>query len=299
VCSVQTHIDMSYEVRSTVVVHGGRLMRISHESKETKTSMIFAIYLPFQSPVSDVADKSVPSILYLSGLTCTDENVCFKASGIFKKLFESKIAFIAPDTSPRGANIEGEDASWDFGTGAGFYLDALQEPWSKNYRMYSYITDELMTLLSEKFPCLDPSKRSVTGHSMGGLGALTIALKNQSLFRSVSAFAPICHPSTVTWGQKAFTSYLGQDNKEEWAKHDPTELLLALKGSQFDDILIDVGTADSFLEPQLKPQDFASAADQVGQKVTIRYQEGYDHSYYFICSFIEDHVAFHAERLMR
>lgn len=272
-------------------------MRISHVSKETSTKMTFAIYLPFRDS-SPQADKSIPSILYLSGLTCTDENVCFKASGIFKKLSESNIAFIAPDTSPRGANIEGEDESWDFGTGAGFYLDALQDPWSKNYRMYSYITEELMGLLAEKFPCLDPSKRSVTGHSMGGLGALTIALKNQSLFRSVSAFAPICHPTVVPWGQKAFSNYLGQDRKEEWVKYDPSELLLAQSGSQYDDILIDVGTADSFLETQLNPEDFTSAAAQVGQKVTLRYQDGYDHSYYFICSFIEDHVAFHAERLL-
>jgi S-formylglutathione hydrolase len=164
--------------------------------------------------------------------------------------------------------------------------------------MYSYITKELMELLAVKFPCLDPTRRSITGHSMGGLGALTIALKNQDMFKSVSAFAPICHPSVVPWGQKAFTGYLGSENKEEWVKYDPSELLVSLKGKvKFDDILIDVGTADSFLEPQLRPQDLEKAASDIGQKITVRYQDGYDHSYYFIGSFIEEHVAFHAERL--
>lgn len=256
--------------------------------------MVVAVFLPFGE--KDDASAKIPSLLYLSGLTCTDENVCQKG-GLFKKLSEHKIALIAPDTSPRGAGIEGEDESWDFGTGAGFYLDATQEKWSKNYRMYAYVTRELMSTLDTYFPCLDASRRSITGHSMGGLGALTIALKNPQLFRSVSAFSPICHPTVVPWGQKAFENYLGTA-QESWALYDPTLLISeAGKASLYDDILIDVGSGDPFLENQLKPEDFIAAAETAGQKVTFRMQPGYDHGYFFISTFADDHVAFHAQRL--
>eukprot|EP01034_Spumella_vulgaris_P031487 gene31487-38889_t len=207
------------------------------------------------------------------------------------------VAFVAPDTSPRGANIPTEDDSWDFGTGAGFYLDATAEPWSTNYNMYTYITKELPELLAEQFTALDMNRVSITGHSMGGHGALTIAIKNQSAYKSVSAFSPICNPSQCPWGVKAFTGYLGED-RTQWSAYDATELLLAAEITRFDDILIDVGTADSFLKGgQLLPEAFQQAAGKVGQKVTLRLQEGYDHSYFFISTFVEDHVDFHAQRL--
>lgn len=273
-------------------------------SSETKTKMMVAVYLPgeFSSaifqPQKGVYTSLLPSIVYLSGLTCTDENVCQK-SGVFKTLSELKIAFIAPDTSPRGAGVAGEDDSWDFGTGAGFYLDALLSPWSTNYRMYSYIWKELNEFLSDQFPCLDPTRRSIMGHSMGGYGALTIGLTKPNLYKSVSAFAPICHPTAAAWGIKAFTGFLGEENKSEWVKSDPTEIIATLKSEDipFDDILIDVGTSDPYMD-QLLPQDFEKAAESIGQKITLRYQDGYDHSYYFISTFIEDHIRFHYARLM-
>lgn len=233
--------------------------------------------------------------MYLSGLTCTDENVCQK-SGAFKALSEHQLGFIAPDTSPRGAGITGEADSWDFGVGAGFYLDATNSPWANNYRMYSYITKELPAVIASNFPTLDLTRMGITGHSMGGHGALTIALKNQTMFKSVSAFSPICNPINCPWGKKAFSNYLGPDI-ETWKEYDASDLLKQNK-SVFDDILIDCGDADSFYKSgQLLPEAFKASAASVGQKVNIRMQEGYDHSYFFISTFIEDHVKFHKDRL--
>eukprot|EP01040_Poterioochromonas_malhamensis_P005610 gene5607-6029_t len=287
------------EIKSTVKIFDGYLIRFSHQSLETKTPMTCALYLPLRAyqDRNDGSGEKVPILYYLSGLTCTDENVCQK-SGVFKSLSNLQIAFVAPDTSPRGANIPGEDDSWDFGTGAGFYLDASKEPWSNNYRMYSYITKELPSFLASNFPILDTDRASITGHSMGGHGALTIALKNQNLYKSVSAFSPICHPSNCPWGIKAFTNYLGEDSTDLWNEYDATSLLRSLGKTKFESILIDVGTDDSFLKAkQLLPEDLQEAATDVGQNICIRYQEGFDHSYYFISTFIEDHIIFHAKHL--
>jgi S-formylglutathione hydrolase len=197
--------------------------------------------------------------------------------------------------------VPGEADAWDFGVGAGFYLDATAEPWATNYRMYSYVTKELLAVVKEHFPALDLTRLGLTGHSMGGHGALTVALKNQGLFKSVSAFAPICHPTQCPWGQKAFGNYLARP-AEEAAAYDATALVGALGGqaTAFDDILIDVGSADTFLAAgQLLPAAFADACAAAGQKVTLRYQEGYDHSYFFVSTFIDQHIEFHAMRLRR
>eukprot|EP01038_Epipyxis_sp_PR26KG_P014890 gene14890-20025_t len=282
--------NLNIDIKSTIKVFGGNLIRFSHNSIFTRTLMTCSVYIP-------QSDTSVPCILYLSGLTCTDENVCIK-SGIFKRLAELKIGFIAPDTSPRGAGVAGEADSWDFGVGAGFYLNATKDPWNVNYNMYSYITEELLLVVEKNFTNLNVNRTSIMGHSMGGHGALTIALKKQSKFRSVSAFSPICNPSQCPWGIKAFSGYLGED-RSLWSEYDATQLLVTLGSTSYDDILIDIGTADSFLKGlQLLPEPFQEAANKVGQKITIRYQDGYDHSYYFISSFIEDHVNFHAQRLL-
>ena len=208
------------------------------------------------------------------------------------------MAFIAPDTSPRGAGIAGEADSWDFGVGAGFYLDATSSPWHENWRMYTYITKELPTILAAKFPAMDLLRMGVTGHSMGGHGALTIALKNQHIFRSVSAFSPICNPINCPWGKKAFSKYLGPD-QAEWEQYDATQLLTSMGKSRFDCILIDLGASDSFLSGgQLLPEAFKIAASAVDQNIELRIQDGYDHSYYFVSTFIEDHVKFHKKRLI-
>lgn len=283
----------NFEIKSTVKVFGGTLTRFQHLSKETKTTMVCAVFLPEGA----TNHASVPMLLYLSGLTCTDENVCQKA-GVFESLARHKIGFVAPDTSPRGAGVPGESDCWDFGIGAGFYVDATVPDWSENYRMYSYITSELPNLLSEHFPQLDVGRKSILGHSMGGHGALTIAFKNPSEFKSVSAFAPICKPSSCPWGQKAFTGYLGSD-QSCWHEYDACALLSRGRILQFDDILIDVGTADGFLiKGQLQPEELSRVALEVGQPLSVRYQEGYDHSYFFIATFIAEHVAFHAARLL-
>jgi len=205
------------------------------------------------------------------------------------------MAFVAPDTSPRGAGCAGEDDSWDFGTGAGFYLDATAAPFSAHYRMYSYVTKELPALLREHFPALDADRVGITGHSMGGHGALTVALKNPSAYKSVSAFSPICNPVNCPWGIKAFSGYLS--DRSEWGAYDASELL-SQATAPFADILVDVGTGDSFLGPQLMPEALEQAAAKTGQKLTLRRQEGYDHSYFFISSFIADHVEHHAKYLL-
>jgi S-formylglutathione hydrolase len=287
-------MSSSITIKSTNKVCGGRLIRFSHLSVQTKTEMTCSVFLPNAGPPRLPA----PLLLYLSGLTCTDENVCQK-SGVFRSLAEKGICFVAPDTSPRGLNIPGDNDSWDFGVGAGFYVDATADPWKENYRMYSYITNELLTVLAEHFSTdIDTTNVGITGHSMGGHGALTIGLKRPDLFKSVSAFSPICNPVNCPWGVKAFTGYFGEDLQALWSEHDACSVITKGGKSKYDNILIDVGTADNFLiNGQLLCDKFLQAAMGVGQSVTLRYQGGYDHSYNFISTFIEDHVNFHAKRL--
>lgn len=260
----------------------------SHASSETGTPMRFSVYVPPQAESS-----KAPVLWYLSGLTCTEENFTVKA-GAQRYAAEHGIMLVAPDTSPRGAGIEGEDDDYDFGTGAGFYVDATQSPWGQNYRMYSYITKELPEIIFANFPG-DIDKQGITGHSMGGHGALTIGLKNPDRYKSISAFSPICAPSQVPWGRKALGGYLGE-NLQGWKEYDATELVKSGRRSDHS-ILIDQGGADGFLEEQLKPELFEAACKEANQPVEVRIQAGYDHSYYFIASFIQDHIRFHAARL--
>ena len=259
----------------------------THQSEACNCIMRFAIYLPPQAQVG-----KVPALFWLSGLTCTDENFATKA-GAQRVAAELGVAIVMPDTSPRGLNLPGEDDSYDFGSGAGFYLKATQAPWAGHYNMYDYVVSELPALVNEYFP-VDDQRVSISGHSMGGHGALTIALKNPDRYRSVSAFAPIVAPTRCPWGEKAFTGYLGTD-RATWQQYDATELVkeVQLPG----EILIDQGDADDFLKEQLKPQLFAEACRLSGQSLNLRMQAGYDHSYFFIASFIEEHLRFHAAAL--
>ncbi len=259
----------------------------SHVSRETGTPMRFAVYTP---PVA--RDGTVPVLWYLSGLTCTEENFTVKAGGQ-RYAAEHGIMLVTPDTSPRGAGIDGEDDDYDFGTGAGFYVDATEPPWDDNYRMYSYVTRELPELVFDRFPG-DRNRQGITGHSMGGHGALTIGLRNPGTYGSISAFSPICAPMRCPWGRKALTGYLG-DDRESWKVHDATELIRA--GAQSPEILVDQGDADEFLGAQLKPELLVSVCGEMDQPVNLRMQPGYDHSYHFVATFIGDHVRFHAERL--
>jgi len=259
----------------------------SHASAETKTDMRFAVFQPPQAK-----DGPVPVLYYLAGLTCTEETATIKA-GAQRLAADLGLMLVMPDTSPRGAGIEGEDVDWDFGTGAGFYLDATQEPWSQNYRMYSYITWELPALIAENFP-VKSGAVGIFGHSMGGHGALTIALKNPDQYKSVSAFAPICAPSQCPWGKKALGNYLGQD-RASWADYDATELVQRRATDQH--ILIDQGADDQFLEQELHPHLFEKACKSSGQALTLRHHDGYDHSYYFIQTFMADHLTHHAKIL--
>jgi S-formylglutathione hydrolase len=260
----------------------------THTAKTTGCPMRFGIYLPPQAE-----HGPVPAVYWLSGLTCTEENFIIKA-GSQRIAAELGIAIITPDTSPRGLGIPGEDASYDFGTGAGFYVDATVEPWANGYRMYSYIAAELPELIGANFP-IDTNRIGISGHSMGGHGALTIALKNPDYFKSVSAFSPICAPMQCPWGEKALRAYLG-DNKTEWEKYDATSLIQSC-GWKGPAILIDQGTHDQFLTEQLKPELFEAACNTANVELKLRRQEGYDHSYFFIATFIEDHWRFHAENL--
>ncbi len=251
--------------------------------------MTFGVYLPPQA-----AAGPVPVLYWLSGLTCTHENFTTKA-GAQRVAAELGIALVMPDTSPRGVNLPGEDDSYDFGSGAGFYLNAARAPWDRHYRMYDYVVDELPALVARHFP-VDGARAAISGHSMGGHGALTIALQNPDRYRSVSAFAPIVAPMQCPWGQKALTGYLGSD-PAAWRQYDATELV---RQRQFPgEILIDQGTADEFLAGQLKPELFAAACNTAGQPLRLRMQEGYDHSYYFVASFIADHLEFHAQALSK
>jgi len=273
---------------------GGQVQKWTHASEATATPMTFSVFLP---PQAAEAGARVPVLYYLSGLTCTDDNFTQKACAQRAASLHG-IALVAPDTSPRGAGVEGEDESYDFGSGAGFYVDATVEKWAGHYKMYSYITKELPALINASFP-VDGSRVGITGHSMGGHGALTIALRNPEMFKSVSAFSPICNPTKCPWGEKAFTGYLG--SVAAGAEHDATELMRT-KGPfpSFSDILIDQGAADNFYSGQvnqLLPENFLEACQSKGQTCTVRKQEGYDHSYFFIASFIDEHIAYHAKYL--
>ena len=260
----------------------------SHQSSETGTKMRFGLFLPPQAK-----QGKVPLLVWLSGLTCTEENFITKA-GAQRVASELGLAILAPDTSPRGLGYAGEDDAYDFGSGAGFYVDATQAPWKKGYRMYSYLLEELLPLVAANFPVRD-DKVGISGHSMGGHGALTIALKNPARFKSVSAFSPIVAPSQVPWGEKALTGYLGPDRKT-WAEYDATALL-ASRGWKGPKILIDQGLADNFLKEQLRPELFQAACEKAGVPLELNLREGYDHSYYFISTFIENHLRYHRQQL--
>ncbi|XP_052784479.1 S-formylglutathione hydrolase-like [Mya arenaria] len=268
---------------------GGLQKVFSHESSECKCAMKFGIYLP-----SQVANKKLPVIYWLSGLTCTEQNFVTKA-GAQRVAAEKGVILVAPDTSPRGVNIEGEDDSYDFGSGAGFYVDATEEKWKTNYRMYSYITKELPAIINSNFNT-DADKISIFGHSMGGHGALICALKNPGKFKSVSAFAPISNPIKAPWGIKAFTGYLGPE-QAKWKEYDATELAKQYKGPELN-ILVDQGQADNFYtEGQLLPDNLSAACAENNVPITLRIQEGYDHSYFFIASFVEEHIKHHVKYL--
>lgn len=260
----------------------------SHESQETGCRMRFAVFLPPQAKI-----RPVPVLYWLSGLTCTEENFIAKA-GAQRVAAELGLAIVATDTSPRGLNLPGDTDSYDFGVGAGFYVDATEAPWSRGYRMYSYITQELFGVVASSFP-VDRARVGIFGHSMGGNGALTIAIRNPTCYKTVSAFAPISCPSRSPWGEKALTGYLGADQRT-WRAYDATSLIEDL-GWTGPAILVDQGTDDQFLDTQLKPALFKQACDRAGVALDLRMQDGYDHSYYFIASFIEDHLRFHATNL--
>ena len=268
--------------------HGGMQGVYKHASRETKTDMTFSVYVP---PHPDGA--TLPVVYYLSGLTCTHANVTEK--GEYRRACsELGLIFVAPDTSPRGADVPGDPANaYDFGLGAGFYVDATQEPFARNYRMWSYVTEELPKLVAGHFP-VDPARQSIMGHSMGGHGALTAALRLPDRYRATSAFSPIVAPSRVPWGIKALGGYLG-DNKQAWRKHDAVALIE--DGARISELLVDYGDADQFLTEQLRPELLQDACKKAGIPVTLRRQPGYDHSYYFISTFMSDHLHWHAARL--
>ena len=280
---------MTLELLSAAKSFGGQQNVYRHASRETGTDMIFSVFLPPQAKERE----KLPVVWYLSGLTCTHANVTDKG-GFQRVCAELGLIFVAPDTSPRGPDVP-DDPGYDFGQGAGFYVDASEALFAANYRMYSYITGELPSLLEEHLP-IDPARQGITGHSMGGHGALTIALRNPGRYRSVSAFAPIVAPSQVPWGEKALGGYLGPD-RAAWRRHDSVALIE--DGHRLDEILVDQGTSDNFLEEQLKPDLLETACREAGIPLTLRMQPGYDHSYFFISTFIEDHLRWHAARLER
>ncbi|MFT5879066.1 MAG: S-formylglutathione hydrolase [Moritella sp.] len=258
----------------------------SHYSQTLNCNMRFAIYLPPQASNG----QKVPVLYWLSGLTCSDENFMQKA-GAQRLAAELGVAIVAPDTSPRGEGVA-DDKGYDLGQGAGFYVNATQAPWNRHYQMYDYVVNELPALIESTFPV--SAKRSIAGHSMGGHGALTIAMLNPTRYSSVSAFSPICNPMNCPWGQKVFTAYLGKD-KETWRKHDASELMR--QATQFVPAMVDQGESDDFLTEQLKPEVLEAAAKVSGYPLELHLREGYDHSYYFIASFIEAHLRFHAIHL--
>lgn len=264
---------------------GGTQYVYSHLSSFNRCTMHFALFLP-----PEAKNNNVPVLFWLSGLSCNEQNFITKA-GAQRVAAELGLAIVCPDTSPRGIKLPGDDDCYDFGVGAGYYLDAIEKPWAQNYQMESYITKELTPLVFEHFP-VDQQQTGIFGHSMGGHGALTLALKNPHLYKTVSAFAPICAPMHCPWGQKAFTGYLGT-NQDIWKNYDACELIKK-HGWPHQTILIDQGTADPFLQEQLNPELFRTTCLQAGVDITLRMQLDYDHGYYFIASFIEDHLRFHA-----
>ncbi len=266
---------------------GGWLNRYQHDSECCSCRMTFSVYLPPQA-----ATQKVPAVYWLSGLTCTDDNVRTKA-GAQRYAAELGIALVMPDTSPRGDEVADEPERYDLGQGAGFYVNATQAPWAAHYRMYDYVTRELPALVERELPLI-PGLKSITGHSMGGHGALICALKEEGTYRSVSAFAPICHPVVCGWGEGCFSAYLG-DDREAWKAYDATELVKA--GASKIPLFIDQGTSDEFLADQLYPDDLKAACEKQGFDLTLRMQEGYDHSYHFIATFIGEHLEYHARAL--
>ena len=274
------------QIKQEHICFGGTLKIIEHASDALSCNMTFSVFVPDVTSSQEHA-----ALMFLSGLTCTHDNFTTKA-GAYKKAAELGLIVIAPDTSPRGADVPDDKDSYDFGKGAGFYINATQQPWSKNYQMESYIAQELPQILSAEMG-VNTKKMGISGHSMGGHGALTLCLKYPEVFKSVSAFAPIVAPSQVPWGHKAFSRYIG-DDQVEWQKHDAVALMEKSQNrSDYPNILIDQGVGDQFLEEQLQPQLFEQACTGVDQSLSLRFHEGYDHSYFFIQSFIDDHLEHH------
>jgi S-formylglutathione hydrolase len=273
-------------------VFAGKHKQFKHFSKSLNCDMRFAIFLPPQV----AKGQDVPVLYWLSGLTCTDENFMQKA-GAFRKAAELGIAIVAPDTSPRGEGVaDDENGAYDLGLGAGFYLNATEKPWADHYRMYDYVVEELPALIEANFPV--SQKRAISGHSMGGHGALTISLRNHERYTSASAFSPICHPTECPWGQKAFSAYLGSD-QSRWQQYDASLLMgQVFESKQQVPTLVDQGSADNFLAEQLKPEALEMAAQLTNYPLQLNMQEGYDHSYFFIATFIEQHLEFHAQHLI-
>lgn len=283
---------MALEKAQSLASFGGTVEVFDHASTACQCTMRFAVFTPPQAK-----DGPVPILWYLSGLTCNWSNVTEK-SGFQRYAAEHGIIIICPDTSPRSPGLAGEDVAndeaYDLGQGAGFYINATQEPWAKHFQMESYITSELPAVIAEHFPAANTNRQGITGHSMGGHGALSLHFKHPGLYKSVSAFSPIVAPAQVPWGQKVFTAYLGDDTAQ-WAAHDATHLVSG--AATQTPILIDQGDADTFLAEQLRPELFVKACADAGQELTLRMQPGYDHSYYFIASFIGEHIAHHANAL--
>ncbi|GAB0138815.1 hypothetical protein EsDP_00007037 [Epichloe bromicola] len=282
---------MAFTTNSTIASFGGTIHKLTHDSSATRTPMNLNLFIPGTASPSSPS----PLLIFLSGLTCTPDN-CTEKGFLQAHASRFGLAILYPDTSPRGTDHPGEHADWDFGSSASFYVDATRDPWSANYNMETYVAEELPALLSRHFAQLDARRVSISGHSMGGHGALTLFLRYPGRYRSVSAFSPVCNPSRCPWGEKAFAGYLGGD-REQWKKHDATELVRSWEGGL--NCLIDVGTADPFYKDgQLLPENFAKAVEEAGvDGPVIRYQDGYDHSYFFVSTFGEDHVKFAAKAL--